>query len=450
MSQPPPQRISWIEKFGYAAGDTASCLYWQTFSMFLLIFYTDTFGLAPAAVATMLLVTRIWDSAIDPVMGVIADRTTTRHGKFRPWILWGLLPFAVTGVLTFVTPNVSPSAKLLYAYVTYTMVMMAYTMVNVPYGALLGVITADSRERTQLASFRFVGAFLGNIIVQGTLLFLVLHLGRGNDRVGYPLAFGVYAVAAAALLYFTFWSTRERVAAAASKPTIRQDLSDLVRNRPWVTLCLVGLGTLIYISIRGGATLYYFKYYLRDQRASAIFLVSGTIVAVFGALLTPFFTRLFGSKKATLVGLTLACAAIMGAFYFVTPQRTFLLYALNIALSIPNSALFPLIWSMYADTADFGEWKFGRRATGLVFSAATFSQKMGWTVGGSCAGYLLSAVGFVANTEQSSHALAGIRHMMSTIPAAVALLVALLAAVYAINGPMEKRLAAELKSRAAA
>jgi GPH family glycoside/pentoside/hexuronide:cation symporter len=442
-----PSNLSWSEKIGYAVGDTASCLYWQTFSMFLMIFYTDTFGLAPAAVGTMFLVSRFWDAAIDPVMGMVADRTTTRHGKFRPWILWGILPFAGFGIALFITPDFSPSGKLFYAYVTYTLVMMAYTMVNVPYGALLGVISPRSDERTALASYRFIGAFGGTIIVQGTLLYLVAKLGHGNDHAGYPLAMGVFAIAAAGLLFFTFASTRERVRPSAVPSSVRDDLRDLMSNGPWVMLCLMGLATLIYISIRNGATLYYFKYYIGDQAAAAPFMVTGTAFSIIGALLTPQLTHLCGGKKPAFVVLTAVGTLAMAAFYLVRPEDRVLLYACNILQSVPNAALFPLIWSMYADTADYGEWKHGRRATGLVFAAATFSQKMGWAVGGALAGFLLNAGGFIANTAQSSSSLNGIRHMMSTIPAAISVAVIVIALFYQLNTPLERRVSVELAAR---
>lgn len=442
-----PVALPWREKIGYAVGDTASCLYWQTFSMFLMIFYTDTFGLAPAAVGTMFLISRFWDAAIDPVMGIIADRTETRFGKFRPWILWGILPFMISGVALFLTPALSPGGKLFYAYVTYTIVMMAYTMVNVPYGALLGVISPRSEDRTKLASYRFIGAFIGNIIVQGSLLYLVKTFGQGNDRLGYPLAMTVFACIAGGLFFFTFSSTKERVHPMAAATSISGDLKDLLRNGPWVMLCAMGLATLIYISVRNGATLYYFKYYIGDQAAAAPFMVTGTIFSIVGALITPQLTRLCGGKKSAFIILTLACTVGMGAFYLIKPTDRVLLYVCNILLSVPNAALFPLIWSMYADTADYGEWKNGRRATGLVFSAATFAQKMGWAIGGALAGFLLNAVGFIANVAQSTSSLGGIRHMMSTIPAAISLAVVALAFFYSLDNKLEHRIGTDLAAR---
>ena len=205
------QRLSVREKLGYGLGDTAANFIFQTMVMFQLAFYTDTFGITAAAAGTLLMVVRVWDAVFDPIMGVIADRTNTRWGKFRPWVLWTAVPFGIMGFLTFVTPDFSPSGKLIYAYVTYGLAMMAYSAINVPYGALLGVISPQSEVRTKLSSYRFLGAFSGNMIVQGSLLFLVAHLGGGNDRVGYPAAFALYALLAAGLFFFTFSSTRERV-----------------------------------------------------------------------------------------------------------------------------------------------------------------------------------------------------------------------------------------------
>ncbi len=439
--------IFWKEKLGYAVGDTASCLYWQTFSMFLMIFYTDTFGISPAAVGTMFLISRFWDAAIDPVMGVIADRTETKYGKFRPWILWGIVPFTVSGIILFITPDFSETGKLIYAYVTYTVVMMVYTMVNVPYGALLGVISPHSDERTTLASYRFIGAFTGNIIVQGTLLYMVQYFGKGNDRLGYPLAISVFAIAAGALFFYTFISTKERVKPPKEQSSVGRDIKDLLRNRPWVVLCSMGLMTLIYVSIKNGAMLYYFKYYVGDTAAAAPFMVTGTVFSVVGALSTPYISKFIGDKRLTFIILTFITLLSMAAFYFAGPKDFVLMYATQIIGSIPGAAMFPLIWSMYADTADYGEWKFGRRATGLVFSAATFSQKMGWAVGGAVAGFVLTIIGFVANVAQTEATLSGIRHMMSTIPAAIAVLVIIIALFYNLNAKMETQIALDLKSR---
>jgi GPH family glycoside/pentoside/hexuronide:cation symporter len=448
MSDNQTRHVGIIEKIGYAVGDTASCLYFQTMSMFLMYFYTDTFGISAAAVGTMLLVTRIWDTTNDPLMGMIADRTNTRFGKFRPWILWMIAPYAITGVLTFFTPNLSVTGKLVYAYVTYTLLTMAYTAINIPYGALLGVMTANGDERTQLSSFRFLGAFSGNLIVQGTLILLVEKLGGGNDQLGYTLAIGVFALVASGFWFFTFSSTKERIQPPKDQRTsIWGDLWDLARNRPWLVLCLMGVLTLIWVSLRNGAMMYYFDYYVGDRSKAAIFMVAGTVCSLIGVSLTTFVTRLLGGKKKAFIILSAANAALTAVFFIARPTDFVLMYASHLIGSLSSGPLMPLTWSMYADTADFGEWKFGRRATGLVFSAATFSQKMGWTIGGAVSGWVLALFQYQPNVPQTEFTLVGIRLMMSILPAIGSLLVCGAALFYNLNEKYLARIESELAAR---
>lgn len=442
------QKLPIREKVGYAVGDTASCLYFQTFSMFLMFFYTDTFGISAAAVGTMLLITRIWDTFNDPLMGMISDRTNTRFGKFRPWLLWMILPYAITGVLTFITPNLSLTGKLIYAYVTYTLVTMAYTAINIPYGALLGVMTSNSDQRTKLSSYRFLGAFGGNLIVQGTLILLVEKLGRGNDQLGYPMAIGVFAIVASGLWFFTFSSTKERVQVPkGQKTSVKQDLHDLIRNRPWLILGLMGILTLIWVSIRNAAMMYYFTYYVGAKEKAALFMVVGTVMSLAGVASTPYISKLFKGKKKTFILLSAANAVATGLFFIAGPRDFNIMYASHIIGSFIGGPLMPLTWSMYADTADYAEWKFGRRATGLIFSAATFSQKMGWTVGGAVAGWVLAAFQYVPNVEQRAYSLLGIKLMMSILPAIGSLLVCVAAAFYNLNEKYMETIEAELEER---
>lgn len=436
------------EKLGYAVGDTASCLYFQTFSMFLMFFYTDTFGISAAVVGTMLLVTRIWDTFNDPLMGMIADRTNTRFGKFRPWILWMTPIYAITGVLLFITPNLSLTGKIVYAYITYTLVTMAYTAINIPYGALLGVMTPNSDERTQLSSFRFIGAFSGNLIVQGLLIYFVTRLGGGNDQLGYPLAMGIFALFASGLWMFTFFSTKERIHPPKDqKSSVKQDLFDLVRNRPWLVLCAMGILTLVWVSIRNGAMMYYFTYYVGSKEKAAVFMVVGTIFSLLGVSATTYVTRLLKGKKQAYIVLSILNAALTALFFIAKPNDFVLMYASHILGSFVGGPLMPLTWSMYADTADYAEWKFGRRATGLIFSAATFSQKMGWTLGGAVAGWVLAAFNYQANVEQTTQALLGIRLMMSVFPAIGSLLVVLAAVFYNLDESKLKTIESELIAR---
>ena len=432
------QTLSLKEKIGYGVGDTASCLYFQTFSMFLMYFYTDTFGISAAAVGTMFLVTRIWDTLNDPIMGMITDRTHTKYGKFRPWILWMIIPYMITGVALFYTPNLGLTGKLIYAYITYSLVTMAYTAINIPYGALLGVMSSNPDQRTQLSSFRFLGAFSGNIIIQGVLIYLVAFYGKGNDQVGYPLSMATFALIAGGLWLFTFFSTKERIIPPKEQQNkIWQDLKDLGKNKPWLILCLMGVLTLIWVSLRNGAMMYYFNYYVGDETKAAPFLVVGTIFSLAGVASTTFVSRLLKGKKKAFIVLSTLNAALTAAFFIARPTDFGIMYASHILGSFVGGPLMPLTWSMFADTADYAEWKFGRRATGLIFSAGTFSQKMGWTVGGAIAGWVLAAFNYQPNVAQTQETLVGIKLMMSILPAIGSLLVVLASVFYNLS---EKKL----------
>lgn len=426
--------LSLKEKIGYGVGDTASCLYFQTFSMFLMYFYTDTFGISAAAVGTMFLVTRIWDTFNDPIMGMITDRTNTKHGKFRPWILWMIIPYVIFGVALFFTPNLGITGKLIYAYITYSLVTMVYTAINIPYGALLGVMSSNPDQRTQLSSFRFLGAFTGNIIIQGALIYLVAFYGGGNDKVGYPLAMATFAILAAGLWFYTFLSTKERILPSKEQQgKIWEDLKDLGKNRPWIVLCVMGVLTLIWVSLRNGAMMYYFNYYVGDEAKAAPFMVVGTIFSLAGVAATTYITRFLKGKRKTFIILSALNAGFTAIFFIAKPTDFGIMYASHILGSFIGGPLMPLTWSMFADTADYAEWKFGRRATGLIFSAGTFSQKMGWTIGGAIAGWVLAAYNYQANAVQSEETLVGIRLMMSILPAIGSILVVFASLFYNLS-----------------
>lgn len=451
---PPPAdkpggKLPLTEKVAYGLGDTASCLYYTTLAEFLMFFYTDVFGISAIAAGLMLLITRFWDTANDPIMGMIADRTKSRHGKFRSWILWMIPVFMITGILVFMTPDLSMTGKLIWAYVTYSLVGMAYTAINVPYSALMGVMTSNSEERTVLASFRFLGANSGSLIVRGTLLWLVATLGQGNDQQGYFLTMCVYAVAAGGLFFITFKFTRERVIPPPRHNKVREDLKDLLKNGPWLVFCVVGVLTLVHISVRGGAILYYFKYYIGDLSLATSFLVSGTVLAIAGVSCTKFIVAQFRDKRRAYISLTLINAILLLGFYFIGPKDIVLLFSLHLVGSFLAAPLMPLTWAMFADTADYAEYKMGRRATGLIFSAGTTSQKLGWTLGGSSAGFLLGFYGFEANMEQAPDTLNGIVMLMSVIPASIAFLTAFVTLFYKIDYKLEQELEATMAQNAA-
>ena len=405
-------------------------MFWKLFSMFLLFFYTDVFGISAAAVGTMFLVTRIWDALNDPLMGIISDRTKTRWGKFRPFLLYGAVPFGIIGVLTFSTPDLSPDGKLAYAYITYTLMMMVYTLVNVPYGSLMAVMTEDSVQRTSLASWRFIGAFSGGLFVTATANSLVEYFSQNsNQATGFQYTIGIYALVAAILFVLTFAGTRERLAPPKEEMnSLVDDLRDLGKNAPWFIMLGANIFILIFNSLRDGSILYYFKYFVKDQTLSlfgqswdltstalsSAYMSIWLATNIVGVLLAkPVAARL--GKKKTFGWAALISAGLSFIFFLLPANAIISIFVLNVFIGISAGIILPLGWSMYADIADFSEWKTGRRATGLVFSSSSMSQKFGWTIGGAITGWLLAGFGFEPNVDQSESALLGIRLMISVI-----------------------------------
>ena len=452
--------IPLLEKASYGCGDFASSMFWKLFSMFLLFFYTDVFGISAAAVGTMFLVTRIWDAVNDPMMGAIADRTHSKFGKFRPYLLYVAVPFAIIGILTFTTPDFNYTGKLIYAYVTYTLMMMIYTMVNVPYASLLGVMTNNSEERTSLASWRFIGAFTGGLVVTATANSLVEYFGgSGNPAKGYQWTVGFYAVLAAIFFVLTFAGTKERLKPAASKNSLKEDLKDIGKNGPWFIMLGAGISILIFNSLRDGSILYYFKYYVKDQDInffgqqysfsysvlSSAYMTIWLATNIIGVILAKPISSKIGKKKTFLLS-TVLSALLSFILFFLKPSQIGLIFLSNIFIGISAGIVLPLIWSMYADISDYSEWKTGRRATGLIFSSSSMSQKFGWTIGGALNGWLLSAFGFQANVEQSDESLLGIRLMISVIAGLGAILAILFIFFYPLNENYMNKVELELES----
>lgn len=438
------QQLSFVEKSGYALGDTASNLYWGVFSGFLLYFYTDVFGLPAAAVGTMMLVTRIIDAFTDPMMGALADRTQTKMGKFRPYLLWGALPIASAGVLTFTVPDLEGEGKLLYAYGTYVLMMLTYTFINVPYGALLGVMTANSQQRTMLTSFRFIGAFSGGIFVSQFTLKFVEWFGQGDEQLGWQLTMALYGVIAILLFVITFFVTKERIAAPQKVPTpVKQDIADLFKNKPWVVLFCLALIIMVTITLRGSSGTFYFKYYVGREDLIGDFLTIYMISLAIGAAITPLLTK-FLDKKKLLMLLMAAVATLSIVFYFIPKDQIWLIFTVHAAIGLCLGPKSPLVFSMYADTADYSEWKTGRRATAMVFSAAAFSQKLGGALAGAMIGWMLGALGYVANQAQTSGSEQGIVLLMTIFPAVFAILAVIVVRFYSLDEAQMKTLHAEL------
>ena len=455
------QYLSKKEKIGYGLGDMASNLYFQTFVVFMPIFYTDVFGLAPAAMGTMMLFSRFWDAANDPLMGMIADRTDTKWGKFRPYIAGFAIPIGLAGFLAFNTPNFGTSGNLIYAYVTYILLMMMYTGVNVPYAALMGVITPNSAERTSVSQYRFAFAFIGQFIAGAVTLGLVQYFGSDNEAIGWKMVMVLYGIVAAALLFGTFSLTKERVLSKISKQNkIKDDLKDLMKNKPWILMGLATFFQLTFIVMRGSSTTYYFRYFVGNQELNLLgmnidlgyalftssFIGVGTIATFIGALLTSRINRYF-SKKTIYSRFLIMSAICSLLFYFLAPENIILIYTLNALVSFFFGSVSVTQWAMYTDTADYGEWKFGRRSTALIMAASLFALKMGLTAGGTVVGWVLEGYGFIANEIQTESTLLGIKMLMSVFPALFGIIGGFLVLFYPITDEKMLEIELDLKNK---
>ena len=446
---PPSSRLSFKEKLAYGLGDTASNFYFQAFNLFLSYYYTDVVGIKnAAAVGTLLGTMPILVALLNPVIGVAADRTQSRWGKFRPWILWGAVPYGVLGFIMFAMPDLADSGKLAYAYVTYTLMLVAYAAINTPYGALMGVMSPSSEDRTSLSSYRFACAFLGALLIGWLVPGMKNALAFGGaPEVGFRNTMAIFAVLSIGMFIYTFLNTKERVVPPPSQQgSLRQDLRDLFSNGPWLVLFFVAFLNLTNVGLRSGAGIYYFKYVVNNEAAIGTFNLVGFLCFILGALATKLFTARW-SRRSLMIWLTIINAAGIGGCYFVDPHNLTLLYVLNIIGSFAAGPTPAIVWSLYADTADYGEWKFSRRATGLIFSATVMVQKIGLAIGGGLIGWLLSYYGYVANAVQTPRAIHGITLLFAALPGVFALLAGAAIIFYPLDEPQVKRMEAELASR---
>lgn len=441
------EKLSIKEKVGYSLGDAAANFIFQTMMVFQLSFYTDTFGITAAAAGTLFLVVRVWDAIFDPMMGVIADRTKTRWGKFRPWILWTALPFGVMAFLTFTTPDFGPTGKLIYAFVTYTVLMMVYSANNLPYSALSGVMTGDLGERTSLSSYRFFIAMAAAFVVLGTALPLVKYFGQGNNARGYQMTMGIFSVLCVIFFVITFLTTKERIQPdPRQKSSIRQDFADLVRNGPWIALFALTILVFITLSMRNGVMVYYFRYYVGNEDLFSLFNIFGLGSTMIGILFSKPLAMRFGKRNVFMVGLSVT--AVLMAVFIVLPAKAIVLtFALEVVRQFAYGITIPLLWAMMADVADYSEWKTGRRATAVVFSAIVFGLKAGLGFGGAIGGWLLSLYGYVPNVGQSQEALLGIRMTGSVFAAIPFVLGVVCLFFYRIDKDLNLRITEELTER---
>lgn len=448
------------EKIGYGFGDMASSMFWKLFGSYLMIFYTDVFGLPAAVVGTMFLITRVWDSAFDPIVGVIADRTQSRWGKFRPYLLYLAVPFALVGVLTFTTPDLSFTSKLIYAYITYSLMMMVYSAINVPYASLLGVMSPEPKERNTLSTYRMTFAYIGSFIALLLFIPMVNFFSAGHsEQHGWMMSVVVIGVICAILFYGCFALTRERVKPINEKHNpLKNDLKDLLRNRPWWILLGAGVAALVFNSIRDGATVYYFKYFIVEEEHAAVslfgvsFVLSGLYLAVgqaaniIGVILAAPISNRIG-KKATYMGAMVLATFFSIFFYWLGKGDLTLIFVFQILISICAGSIFPLLWSMYADCADYSELTTGNRATGLIFSSSSMSQKFGWAIGSALTGWLLAYFGFQANAVQSAETIHGIKMFLSFLPAVGTVLSIVFISLYPLSEKRVRQITAELEQK---
>lgn len=454
------ETLSFREKVGFGCGDFASNLFFMVFTMYGLYFYTDVFGISAAIVGSIFLVARIWDAVNDPIMGLIADRTRSRWGSFRPYLLWMAIPYGVIGYACFIVPDWGSSAKIFYAAATYILFGMIYTAINLPYSGLMAVISPNSLERTKVASFRFIGANLGGLVVALCIPLLVEYFGAGNEQVGYKLTMGLLACIATILFLITFITTRERVeppAGQSSSPL--KDAADLCCNKPCILLFFIGLLGLASFSVHLAAVPFYFKYYmhgahqvlgwqLESHELISVFFTLGTICALIGILATKHIVALFGKVAAYIILMALAAAFTLPQYY-LGPDNVSTLLVLQGLSALFGGPVAPIVFSMYADAADYSEHRTGRRATGLVMSFASFGMKFGWAIGGALGGWLLAWSGYIPDQQQTPEAIHGILLMLGLIPAVLGLCACALMFFHPLTDNRMSDIGAELARRRA-
>lgn len=454
-------KVKFTEKIGYGFGDMASSMFWKVFSYYLPFFYSNVFGLTLDQVALLLIVTRVWDAVSDPMMGVVADRTNTRWGKYRPYLLFMAIPFAICGVLLFTTPSWGPQAKLIYAYASYILMMTVYTGINVPYGAMLGVMTDNSAEKTSLSSYRMFFAYIGSFVVLFLWEPMVNQFGKAMTLQGsWQAAMAVVAVLCVALFGLTFKLTRERVSTLASG-SVMKDMKALLRNAPfWILVC-AALCSNLFMTLRGSTVAYFFKDYIPQDAHlvvgslsvlfyAGLFLSVGEIANMAGvAFAAPLSNRI--GKKSTFLCSMLVLALLSVAFFFipVTPLGFLLMLLLQVLICVFTGVISPLLWSMYADVADYSEHKSGSASIGLIFSSSSMAQKFGSAFGGAMVMWLLAAFGYqtAEGSIQTAEAINGLNLLMSVIPAGVAVVAMIIMCLYPLTTSKMNRIETELKAQ---
>jgi glycoside/pentoside/hexuronide:cation symporter, GPH family len=465
------EKLSLKEKIGYGFGDAASSMFWKIFGMYSLFFYTDVLGITAAAAGTMFLVARLWDSFFDVIVGIISDRTKSRYGKYRPYLLWFAIPFAVMGAITFFAPDFGQTGKLVYAYITYSLMMIVYSLINVPYASLLGAISSDPIQRNSLSSYRMSFAFIGSFVTFMLLQPLIDFFSKtfGNDSiavmakaaestvstspVGWVMGVGAIGIICVTLFLLCFSWTKERVTQIESEKnaSIKKDLKNLLNNTPWWILVATGLAALLFNAVRDSVAIYYFRDYVKVNYRMAgtgwdmttIYFLVGQAANLIGVMAAPAISAKYGKKRTYMIAMLVAGVLSTG-FYFIPNSITWILI-FQFMISIFAGYVLPLLWSMFADIVDHQELLTGRRATGLIFSSSSMSQKLGWAVGSAMSGWILALFKYAPNAlEQSAQTVFGEHMMISLMPALCCILAFVGMMFYPLSDKRVKEISEEL------
>ena len=471
------QKLSVREKIGYSLGDLAANLVFQTLMTYLAYFYTDIYGLdANDATAIMFTVGTIAAFGFNPIIGAIADRTNSKWGKFRPWILWTAIPLGIISVLAFSTPDFEYKGKLIYAIITYTLLLLLYAASNLPYSALSGVITGDMKERNSISAYRFVAVMFAQFFVQVFMLPIIIYAGAGDKAVGIEIVMTWLAIIGTIMLLITFLTTKERIVPKPEqKSSVIEDVLDLVKNKPWVIMLVLTTLSFVTLAMKGGSYIYYFENYVDEERLSSfispildfltniginffgndptsagfgLFNAGGIIFMIIGIGLSKKLADKYGKKNVFGTFLFISTLFII-YFYFLSPESLELIFAAQILHGFFYGITIPLLWAMIADVADYSEWKNKRRATAIIFSAMMVGLKLGLTIGSSLVAKILGSYGYVPNSDngQTESAIHGTKMLVSIYPAIPFLIGIFLLFFYEIDKKMENQIESELKER---
>ena len=471
------QKLSVLEKFGYSLGDLAANLVFQTLMTYLAYFYTDIYGLnASDATAIMYIVGTVAAFSFNPVIGALADRTNSKWGKFRPWILYTSIPLGIISVMAFSTPNFSYEGKVVYAVITYTLLLLLYASSNLPYSALSGVITGDMKERNSISSYRFVAVMFAQFFVQVFMLPIIIYSGAGDKALGIEIVMTWLAVIGTIMLLITFFTTKERIVPTEEqKSSVFEDLKDLITNKPWLIMLTLTTLTFISLAMKGGSYVYYFENYIDESRLTVfispildyltsieinffgndpvsagfgLFNAGGIIFMIFGIGLSKALADRFGKRNIFALFLFISTIFII-LFYFFDKSSVELMFGSQILHGFFYGITIPLLWAMIADVADYSEWKNNRRATAIIFSAMMVGLKLGLTIGGGLVVQILGNYGYEANKElaQSEYVIQGVKLLVSIYPAIPFLIGITLLYFYEINKKMETQIEMDLRNR---